>query len=59
MAQSDAMHIDGYLGGKEDEGKEELAIPKVLVQPYKPKISFPQKLKNSGATLNLSNSLSN
>jgi len=41
IAKLDAIPTDGDLGGKEDEGKEEPVIPKVLIQPYKPKIPFP------------------
>jgi len=49
MAKSGISSSDGNLEEKEDEGKEEPVGPKVLVQPYKPKIPFPQRLKNSGS----------
>jgi len=47
MAKLDTVIINRDLGEKENEGKKEPSTPKVSMQPYKPKISFPQRLKNN------------
>jgi len=49
MAKSGKSSSDGNLKERKDEGKEEPTGPKVLVQPYKPKIPFPQRLKNNSS----------
>jgi len=47
MAKSHAIPTDGDLGEKVEKGKKEPSVPKVLVQPFKLKIHFLQRLKNN------------